>query len=547
MKSKQMSWAVKCGLVLQVMAMGMYGCGKKESDEAPAATSATSGGGVPGVVAEEGNDVTLTGQLALGDLSLAGAEQGILAFTMVKGELKSAPTKIEVDAEGKFSVPIAKVDAALDYLLEQMELDPADRDYETMATVVNESGIAGRDLTAEFLQEMPEEDLQEGIAGAAQDNKDGGNMTLLVAYDISEDGDVIAEAESFRFINLPTPAGKGLSAIPNRDLKGSVSFGQITGDGTDVISEVDADEALDLSESVLETLADASRALKTVKNEYMNSAWGVTPFYFWKSNVAKEDVIDAFSNISLNTYHGYGAYVPTLYGTTPDVTFEELCGDKLVTITPPTAVNIKDFNDALTSVDSFDNVDSTIQNQGGSRSCYSAAGMYIREDVRDGETSFMSNFGTGGSIQDSPAGLWRMEIGSVEVARFDMALAKPVDADNNPLVLLPSAKFISSGGNITGVEIKLYSWNGSEYVQLTDMEPVIKLVSEMSASVTKTSDNGESMARMVIGDDGVLTGVFDGTDEDRGEVRNPAVATNDITAFAFYYVIGNASYRMEFR
>jgi hypothetical protein len=79
------------------------------------------------------------------------------------------------------------------------------------------------------------------------------------------------------------------------------------------------------------------------------------------------------------------------------------------------------------------------------------------------------------------------------------------------------------------------------------MEPVIKLVSEMSASVTKTSDNGESMARMVIGDDGVLTGTFDGTDEDHGEIRNPAVATNDITAFAFYYVVGNASYRMEFR
>ena len=160
----------------------------------------------------------------------------------------------------------------------------------------------------------------------------------------------------------------------------------------------------------------------------------------------------------------------------------------------------------------------------------------------------MLGFGTGGSIQSSPEGLWRMEVDGTEVGRYDLALAAPVK-DGKPQVFLPQAKFIKTGTKITGVEVELHRWNGTAYELVTDLAPVQKLVTEFMASVTRASDNAELRAKLTLNEDGTITGKYDGKESNEGDGKpsNPAVAASDVSSFAISFVIGNASYRMEFR
>lgn len=542
MVSSLLKSSICLGLFLQLSALSMTGCSKKKSSsdsDDPAATS-TIQSSTPGVTQTEGNELSLTGQLALTPMGLVAENTGILAFKIMAGEVSGDPTAVDVDADGRFTFTVTKAEESLQFLIDEMKKEPDARDWDALYENASKITDIG-DMTVEDLKNMPDEDLQEGIAGLAEELQSAGTMTMLVAYDKS--GDKVAEAESFRFINLPTAAGNALPALPNKDLKGSLNFGQITGDGQDVSAEVNADDALDLSTEALEALSDLSKVLKGIKNSYMNDAWSVQPFYFWKSNVAKEDVVDSFSDISLNSYHGYGFYVPS--NGDQGLTYDGVCGGSSLTFTPPSAVNEKDDQGNLSSKSSYSNSGAVKGNQGSNRYCY-VDGYYAREDVRDGKTSFMLNFGTGGSIQDSPAGLWRMEIDGSEVGRYDLALASPMK-DDKPMVLLPQAKFIKTGSNITGVEVELYRHNGTEYVKVTDLAAVKKLVKEFSGSITRTSDNGESMAELTVNDDGTITGSFDSSERDGGDVRNPPVAANDVTAFAVYYKVGSSSYRMEFR
>ena len=82
---------------------------------------------------------------------------------------------------------------------------------------------------------------------------------------------------------------------------------------------------------------------------------------------------------------------------------------------------------------------------------------------------------------------------------------------------------------------------------MEDLGGFRRIVSEFEASVTRQSDQLESMAHLKIGDDNRITGAFDGSLMDQGQARNPAISTSDLGSFAIYYVIANASYRVEFR
>ncbi len=544
-KTMKRSMVLFCGV--QIATFGFFACGKKDSKAADPASTISAG--TAGVSQVEGNEVTVLGQLALSSgLRLAETPKGILAFNMVKGKVSGDPQKIDVAEDGSFSVPLKKADAALDFLIAEMAKDRADRDFAAMADAVNEGlDVQGGAITAEKLEGMSEEELTEGISQAAEENQSGGKMTVLVSYDVS--GDAVAEAASFQFINLPTAGGASLAAIPNVNLKGSVSLGEISGTGTDISAAIQADEALDLSDEAIESLADASQTLKLLKNEYMNTDWGVTPFYSWTSNVTSADVIDQYYDVTKSTYYGYGLYIPQK-AKDAGFTYEQVCGGStIITFAPPSALEVVNGSSS-TSVTSFDNANATVSSQGGSRMCYSANGMYIREDVRDDETSFMLNVGLGGGVQVFPEGLWTMEVGSSEVGRFDLATSKPIDSDNNPLVFIPSVQFVKSGNYITEAKIKLYSYAGGAFNQVTDMASVVKLVSELTASITRESDDGEAMAQADLGaadEDGVFTVMFDGSESDGDDVRNNKVAVSDIGSFSVYYAIGDANYRIEFR
>lgn len=524
--------------LLSAIAMSMIvasGCGKKSDSTVETDTSESS----PGVTSAEGNDLALTGVLAISDLGLTAAEKGVLVFQFSQGGVLGKPVALDLDADGKFKASIPKSDQAVEFLVAQLKVERAARDWAGMLEAVKEVMAGDADkLTVEQLQGMSDDQLEEGVGELVASLKDAGRMTLLVAYDKS--GDVKAEAQSFRFISMETASGKNLSGIPNNGLKGNINFGSITGSTSDVKSEVKAADALDLGAAVIENLADFSRMLKAVKNDYMNSKWAVEPFYFWRSGVANQsEVIDAWSDISKSTYHGYGFYVPSVGDQ--GLSQADVCGGKTIELIPPTSLTLKDDQNNLRTITKFSNAGTSV---GSGDTCSGGTDYYARKDERDGEISYMLNFGTGGSIQESPEGLWSMKVSDAEVGTFDLATSIPVDANKKPLVFLPQVKFNSSNGQIVSADIELYYWNGTAYSKVTDLDPVRRLFKDFGAAI----NNDTSRAKVSLQADGTLKALFDSSETDDGEAKNPPVAVNSITqGFAVYYQIGSNSYRMEYR
>ena len=195
------------------------------------------------------------------------------------------------------------------------------------------------------------------------------------------------------------------------------------------------------------------------------------------------------------------------------------------------------YGNSIISYTSFSGANSSLSTQGSNRICQGGDNFYAREDLRNGQLSYVMNFGAGGSIQDVPAGLWRFTIGGTEVGRFDLNASSPI-RDGKSMAPLMSAKFITTGSQVTGVSVKFYRWNGTSYALMTDLKPIQKLVSEVSSSVTRTSDNGEErIEELTLSADGMS---YEGTFES-------PVATSDVNAFSASYRIGDNNYRVEYR
>ena len=338
----------------------------------------------------------------------------------------------------------------------------------------------------------------------------------------------------FSFIGLPTSGGKNLIALSNQAMVGNLNLGDISeGENGEGSAELDAETGLDLSAEVIESMADSGKALKDFKNRYMNDDWNVETFWSWQGT--KADAIDQYSTITSQVYNGVGFYIGSA-SSTPFV-YDELCGTSRGSLifTPPESVEVKSGDDSVSTYTQFTNADATQSTQGDNRIC-SGDSFYGRED---GTNDFMINFGTGGGIQgDLPAGIWRMTWDSTEIARFDVALSKPFDSDGNPTVFIPSAKFITSGDNITGVTIKFNVWNGTSYSELTDVTAVKRLVGSINASITKSDTNGEER--------GLAKFATDDATEATLTFENP-VATSNADYLSVSYTIGTANYRTEFR
>lgn len=539
------------------LAVGITACGKKSdgntADNPAVDTGAGTGSNTsptesttPGITASSSNQLVLSGQLALSGLGLMGSEQAALVYQFSRGEIIGQAQEVSVDSSGKFSATIPKADEAVELLVQQANLPREQRDWEKMAVAARSVTNGEGNISADYIKNMPEEEIQAGIGNLAKELKDAGRMTLIVAYDKS--GDKKSEAQSFRFVSLQTPGGKNLSSLPNDNLKGNVNFGKITGSSADVTSEVKAVDALDISTAAIETFADMGRVLKSVKNNYMNDKWSVTPFYFWKGGAnGFNNVIDQWSDATTSEYNGYGFYVPSVGDQ--GLSHADVCGGKLIEFAPPgNTLTLKNQDNTERTISKFTNT-GTSPATDGSGTCTGGSDYYARRDEYSGRVSYMLNFGTGGSIQNSPLGLWTMNIDGVEVGRFDLASSMPVDENRKPLVLIPQARFNSSNGNIVSVDVELFRWTGSAYEKVIDLAPVQSMFKAFEASITSSPNNTESRTPIKVQADGTLKGIFDSTRvKEDGQPINAPVAINSITGgFAIYYEVGSASYRIEFR
>jgi hypothetical protein len=173
------------------------------------------------------------------------------------------------------------------------------------------------------------------------------------------------------------------------------------------------------------------------------------------------------------------------------------------------------------------------QPQDGRRVCegMGPGGFYARENDTH---EFMVNYGTGGSIAGSiPAGLWKLLYDGTEVGRFDLAAAAPLDADGHPTVFIPSLKFITSGGQMTGAVVEFYRWNGTELAKITDLAPLKKLITEPTINWNDDAYRADA--------------VFSASGATMEATFDEPVDASTFTSGAFYYIIGDATYRFEFR
>jgi hypothetical protein len=522
--------AKKASLVLPLVLVASA-CGKSKSDD----TAATVDNG-PGVTASDASTVSLTGQLAL-NMGLTASETGVLQFKLSGGKTSSAPVELEVDADGKFSANVGKSIEAKEIFTAELAKEPAARDNARLAKALADFFGVSVSEAENFLSKTPEGEIQSDIKGYVEELERSGTMTVLVAY--TKTGSKETEAESFRFIGMPTASGKNLFGIVDQALIGNANLGSITdADGDEAKSELSSADALDLPADAQDALADVGKALKSLKNAYMNSAWTASPFYLWSYSGSSSSMMNAFTDISKLQYRGTGFYIGS-QADTPFV-FEDICSasPKAVEFTPPSAVNVRQYDNTTASVTKFANVSVSASSQGDKRICMGGGtgGFYARED---GTRDFMLNFATGGAIDGSvPAGLWRLKYDGSEVGRFDLAASAPLDANGKPTVFIPSTKFIvSDAGKITGAVTEFYRWNGTEMVKITDLTPLKKLLSEVTAGVEITEGNEEKRANATFSTTGAtMEATFDGE-----------YATSAVSYTNFSYKIGDATYRFEYR
>lgn len=330
--NKSLALVVVPGLLLFAIS-----CGKSSDKKNDPGISGT----VSGVETTSASTINITGSLNLGAIGLtAGETKGVLAFTLVGGRAQAAAREVEVAADGSFTVPVDRSSGSAATLKAQLAAEPIVRDASFIAGLSSFFGET-EDRVQEYIAEMSDAQLRAELTSEIDAQVAAGSVTLLVAYDKSPTGDKVSEANSFKFIGLPTASGKSLAAIDSQSIKGNLGLGSIAlGASDDAKSSLAATDALNVSAEAAETMADMSAALKSIKNSWMNTAWNARPFFMWNGGQTLNSVLGSFSAPANTSYRGYGFYVGSQSAT--PFAFDDICGSgaKEVKFAPPSAVDV---------------------------------------------------------------------------------------------------------------------------------------------------------------------------------------------------------------
>jgi hypothetical protein len=528
------------------ISLSLIGCQKKksaadttsetESTDEAADKQANEKKFRPGVNGErqDADSVAVAGSLAL-NLTLAGGPDQVLAFRSSKGKYDDVRSVIvsDVDENGKFSLKLPQGNEKLDQIKNAKRADGSfDRNQV--------SQILGQEIPSDTSDAEIQAHLDEMAAEAAA----GGVSYTLVA--MKKSGDRVEEATSFKFIGMKS-GGAILNGLPISSAKGDIGLGEISGEGDQGTSELGlSEEVFDISLATLEGLSAASKALKIVKNQWMNqhedgSSYEVTPFYMWKAplTAARAD----FTTANSAAFSGMGMYLAV---RNTGLIFEDICTPtpigKALTLTPPVEI-IAGSLGTINASNPFSNAglgaiqtESTRSNCGGSATGFYGAG-------KPGEQDLMLNWGTGGSITTVPEGIWDFKVADESKAHFELASSSPIDADGNPLVFIPSVKVTMADGAVSKVEVELYRYDAatSDYVKIEDLAAFKGSVSGFNCELGSRAESGSSIDERV----SLLENVS-------GSVMSVSAAdyTNkylddQTLKVAVYYEMFGGSYRME--
>ncbi len=554
---------LQSGLAVGSLVLLAFACGKKKSAGDETDTSA------PGVSGKVGDSVSLSGQLNLAAANLGfnadSTQRQILYFMLVGGEVFDAPTKVVVDANGKFTASVSAVNKKLVSIKAALEQSPIDKAALKEALPEHAADI---DAAPDAELKSALQDLVDKMDAA------GGPQYLLVSYVPS--GDALEEAKSFQFIGLPS-SGQNVMVFPADGLKGNLNLGKISGSGDNATAELKANSSVfAMDDNAIVQLASIGQTLKVVKNYWVNKdengkvAVEAEPFFAWQAKLS--DIVDGGSAAAAPVYSGYGLYVKVNGFTS--VNFDALCPTgpngtptQKLTLAPPADVSWATSNwqgtlnpaTVLNEASPFNNEQTSRQSQNGKSVCMgNATGFYGRDD---GNGSYMFNWGTGGSLQSAvPAGFWDFKLDGTSKGKFDVSSGYPVDADGKAKVYVPRVSITKSGENVSGIDVKFAVYNAATktYDDVSDVALFKKMAADISISVSISNGNGADEHRGVMGrsdsenevnmvwDGAVVKGSIDAAYQ-KAIASDWNSSNGKITSIAVSYVIGTSNYRFEYR
>jgi len=369
------------------------------------------------------------------------------------------------------------------------------------------------------------------------------------------------------YLNL-SDASNGLMKIPTDSAAtGSINVGTVTqasgstsANSSTSLTELTSNFSVDLG--VLQELAKTDDILQTGKNIYANyvseAQYADTAPYF-AFNGHTSDITGAYSDPTDAVYSGYGLYLDLAF---PGVTMASVCaasGGKTLSLTPPSTITEGTDSFSGGTPDTYTVLDNTgvsghslrsgSEYQCGGSNALGAGSIYVH-GVPTAE-SFGFNWGAGNGFANAiAAGEWVLKVDSTEVARFDLKAAAVLDSNSKPTVYVPVLKVDVDGSNIiTAVSLKLYTWNGTAYAQVTDPTAFLAATSDFNLSITDYGQTGtETLYDWVDAGSGVFTITNFGSKSWKlGNYGTGNTTHYAATSIVASYKLYGASMRFDFR
>lgn len=236
--------------------------------------------------------------------------------------------------------------------------------------------------------------------------------------------------------------------------------------------------------------------IRAVKNIYANGASDASTFYYpevtFQWSAAKstaKNVESGPSNFGVPTYN------VIVWMKDPNVIdFTKACtgtGEELLEFVPPTTLTFPIGNSNV----SYSAIN-PITNAGVTESNGACSGNHVYIAASGDKLNFHP---VSGAKVPLPvlSGLWKLKIGGVEMASFDLAVTSPVDSDNKPKVYVPSFKAtVNTTTNIlSAVEFQFSMWDKatSAYIPVTDATILESSITNLNFSCDGTKQDGSRL------------------------------------------------------
>ncbi len=470
-----------------------------------------------GVTPATGDTIMMTGHLTLGTNLMEGARPNkVVALPLTDnslsayGDLSNIKKIMTVDIgeDDIFSIELPSL--SIEEQLKTCENADGSIDVEKLSALVPPDGISMMGI-----DKMSPGELQKAWPELlAFMREETGGHTWVLASMISS-GSRFGEAKSFKFIGLPA-RGNNFINIPAEKAKGNIGLGEIQTTGDDASSALAAtSEVFEYSDAAINEIAKTNAALKSVKNGYANSDDDATYTYssqlwFWfKDKAGAEGINEIKNKYSTPTnmeYTGYDVIVQP--GGTAQLTAESMC-DPLnlnyhtLELAPPagTTVTINKseeptpvFEDSTGKRADNSNMDAlftSTANGNTVKSCMNygtntTGAMYISTFTGEQNYSIWQWGTSKGFKGEIPSGYWTLYKDRAAVAHFDLATAKPVDANGKPLIYVPDLKVTTDeSGKILKYEIRFNGlWDSENGFQpLQSLEALNEVVKKVRVSL----------------------------------------------------------------